>query len=457
VDGNLLLAAFGLGKRPELVAIVGGGGKTSLMFALARAWPGRVITTTTTRIFAAQMSLSPGVVRLGDWETDLEAIIAQVQLHLERFGQCLIVGQLGEGSNVGKALGVSPELPGRLLGQAGIDLVLVEADGSRMKPIKAPADHEPVIPAETTLVVPVVGIDALDGPILLAWAVWQVVGGRMVNSQRSMVNGQLTAVGVARLLVHSQGGLKGAPEGARIVPLINKVETAVQFAAAREIAHLALHESRIEQVVIGAVRTDLPVRAVVRRVTAVILAAGSSRRMGQTKQLLPWGDTTVLGQVIRQAQATAVTHILVVSGHEAAAVAAIAQAEGVDTVHNPDYAEGEMLSSLQTAVRALPDSVGAVLVMLADQPLVTPEVIGQILDAYERQPYGLVAPTYEEQRGNPVLIDRRYFADLLALPAGAAPRHLLRQHPDDVLLLPVNSPGVLIDLDDPQAYEEWKK
>jgi molybdenum cofactor cytidylyltransferase len=462
VDGNLLLAAFGLGKRPELVAIVGGGGKTSLMFALARAWPGRAITTTTTRIFAAQMNLSPGVVRIGglaagDWKADLEALIAQVQPHLERFGQCLIVGQLGEGSNVEKALGVPPELPGRLLGQAGIDLVLVEADGSRMKPIKAPADHEPVIPAETTLVVPVVGIDALDGPLDEVTHRPERVRELIVNSQRSMVNGQLTAVGVARLLVHSQGGLKGAPEGARIVPLINKVETAVQFAAAREIAHLALHESRIEQVVIGALRTDLPVRAVVRRVTAVILAAGSSRRMGQTKQLLPWGDTTVLGQVIRQAQATAVTHILVVSGHEAAAVAAIAQAEGVDTVHNPDYAEGEMLSSLQTAVRALPDSVGAVLVMLADQPLVTPEVIGQILDAYERQPYGLVAPTYEEQRGNPVLIDRRYFADLLALPAGAAPRHLLRQHADDVLLLPVNSPGVLIDLDDPQAYEEWKK
>ena len=190
MDGNLLLAAFGLGKRPELVAIVGGGGKTSLMFALARAWPGRVITTTTTRIFAAQMSLSPGVVRLGDWETDLEAIIAQVQLHLERFGQCLIVGQLGEGSNVGKALGVSPELPGRLLGQAGIDLVLVEADGSRMKPIKAPADHEPVIPAETTLVVPVVGIDALDGSLDEVTHRPERVRELIVNSQRSIANCQ---------------------------------------------------------------------------------------------------------------------------------------------------------------------------------------------------------------------------------------------------------------------------
>ncbi|MCB8987368.1 MAG: putative selenium-dependent hydroxylase accessory protein YqeC [Ardenticatenaceae bacterium] len=454
---NDLLAAFGLPPGPHLVAVVGGGGKSSLMFALARAWPGRAVVTTTTRIFAAQRNLAPAVVQIREGDEAGEALIARLRPPLDEFGQCLVVGPVGEGSNVEKALGVPVELPGKLLGRAGIDLVVVEADGSRMRPIKAPADHEPVVPAETTLLAPVAGIDALDGPLQEVAHRPERVRALLADAEPgAVVDGRLTAVGLAHLLAHPQGGLKGAPECAQIVPLINKVETAEQHTAARQAAYQILRQARIRQVVIGAVRTAQPVRAVVRRVTAVILAAGEGARMGRTKQLLPWGDTTLLGQVIRTARATAVTQVLVVSGHEAAAVAAVAQAEGVAVVHNPDYAAGEMLSSLQTAVRTLPAHVGAVLVLLADQPLVTPEVIDRLLAAYEQETYGLIAPTYEGQRGNPVLIDRRYFAELLALPAGAAPRYLLRRHPEDVRLLPVDAPGVVIDLDDPQAYERWK-
>ncbi len=454
---NPLLAAFGLHKGPELVAIVGGGGKTSLMFALARAWPGRVVTTTTTRIFAAQMSLSPAVVQIEEQAEAVESLLARLQAPLDQVGQCLVVGPVAEGSNVEKAFGVPPDLPGRLLGRAGIDLVVVEADGSRMRPVKAPADHEPVVPPETTLLVPAVGMDALDGPVEeIAHRPEKVRALLAGNRELALVDDRLTAVGLAQLIIHPQGGLKGAPPAARIIPLLNKVETPAQHAVARQIAYRVLQEARVDRVVMGALRTPEPVRAVVRRVTAVILAAGAAERMGRTKQLLPWGDTTLLGQVIRTARATAVSQILVVTGHEAAAVAAVAQAEGAAVVDNPAYAAGEMLSSLQTAVRVLPDNVAAVLVLLADQPLVTPAVIDHLLQAYEREPYGLIAPTYDGQRGNPVLIDRRYFAELLALPAGAAPRHLLRRHPDDVRLLPVDAPGVLIDLDDPQTYAQWQ-
>ena len=87
---------------------------------------------------------------------------------------------------------------------------------------------------------------------------------------------------------------------------------------------------RIDRVVIGAVQSNPSVRAVVQRVTAVILAAGQGKRMGQTKQLLPWADTTVLGQTIHNLQQTAVHNCLVITGHEAEAVQKIAAAEGAD-------------------------------------------------------------------------------------------------------------------------------
>jgi molybdenum cofactor cytidylyltransferase len=466
-----LLAAFGLGvgEKLELVAFVGGGGKTGLMFALANAWPGHVVTTTTTRIFAAQMKLSPAVLEIGDWQLtssdsapQRQSLLATLQSHLAAFGQCLVVGGVGEGTNVDKALGVPVEAPGWLLAQPGVTAVLVEADGSRMKPIKAPAAHEPVIPPETTLLVAVVGIDALAGPLEEVAhrpeRVRALLGSQssIANRQSPIVNHHLTAAGVARLLNHPQGGLKDTPTGARATAFINKVETADQLTAAREIARLALTEPGLERVVIGSLRAAEVVLEVWPRVTAVILAAGSGQRMGQTKQLLPWGDTTILGQVIRHAQAATVQDVWVVAGHEAAAVSEVAAAAGVTVVHNPAYETGEMVSSLQTAVRHLPDDVGAVLVMLADQPLVTPDSLDSLLNAYRQSQRGLIAPTYKGQRGNPVLIDRRYFAELLALPAGSAPRVLLQRHPADLLLVEVGETAVLQDLDHPEDYQRWR-
>jgi molybdenum cofactor cytidylyltransferase len=444
-----LITAFNLDttESSQLVAIVGGGGKSSLMFALAEALPGRVVTTTTTRVFAAQMKLAPAVCYADD--------LSLLGDYLAQFGTALVVGAVGAGKDREKALGVPPELPGQLLARSDVDFVLVEADGSRMRPIKAPAAHEPVIPPETTLVVPAMGIDALDGRIAdMAHRPERVVS--LIHHAAS-VNDRLTAEDAALLLTHSQGGMKGVPDGAQVIPLINKVETPEQLATARQIAHHILrmtHDaSRIPQVVIASLKSDPPIREVQRRVTAVVLAAGQSKRMGQTKQLLPWRDTTVLGQVLRNLKQTAVHDILVVSGHEAENVQAVAEAEAIATIFNPRYAVGEMISSLQTAVAQLPDSVMAVLVMLADQPTVTPQTIDQLLIAYWQGKGSLIAPAFEGRRGNPVLIGREHFVELLALPHDSAPRQLLRQHEAALHLVSVPSDAVLRDLDTLEEYQ----
>jgi molybdenum cofactor cytidylyltransferase len=178
--------------------------------------------------------------------------------------------------------------------------------------------------------------------------------------------------------------------------------------------------------------------------------------MGEPKQLLPWGDTTVLGQTLRNLQQSTVDHIVVVSGHEAEKVAAEAAASGVPVIHNPDYAAGEMLSSLQAAVRRLPPDQDAVLVMLADQPLVRAATIDRLLAAYRSGQGELLAPVYGGQRGNPVLIGRPYFAELLALPRGQAPRTLLRRHRPHLRLVEVDSDAILVDLDRPEEYERHR-
>jgi molybdenum cofactor cytidylyltransferase len=439
-----LRAALGLGEPPELVALVGGGGKTSLMFALAAELPGRTVITTTTRIFAAQMKRAPAIV----YAEELSPLPAALDEH----GRCLVVGRV-EGD---KAFGVDPDLPARLLARLEVDWVLVEADGSRMRPVKAPAGHEPVVPPETTLLVPVAGIDALEGPLDQVAhrpeRVREILDGDAAYAQGLVIEDHLTPAGLARLLVHPEGGAKGAPPGARLVPFLNKIETEAQLAAAREAAAVALGEPRVARVVIGALHAEQPVREVARRVAAVVLAAGESSRMGRNKLHLPWGETTVLGRTLASIRAAAIHSTLLVSGHEPEPVRALAVAAGIPVVHNPDYRSG-MLSSVQAAARRLALEIDALLVMLGDQPLVEPSVIDRLLRAYAASPQGLVAPAYRGVRGNPVLIDRRYFPELLQLSPEDAPRTLLQRHPEDVRLVEVNSEAILIDLDRPEDYE----
>ncbi|HXV37320.1 MAG TPA: selenium cofactor biosynthesis protein YqeC [Myxococcota bacterium] len=228
-------AALGLAPRGELVAIVGGGGKTSLLFALAQHLPGRGVMTTTTRIFAAQRSRAAEVCTLDDdWRARLDAFDSAL----------LVVGRIdGE-----RALGVPADLPAELLAHPRVDWVIVEADGSRMRPVKAPAEHEPVIPVGTTLLVIVVGIDALGKPI-----------GEIAHRPErvSALTGldpaqHLTPLALARLLTSREGGLKNASAARRAAILINKVESAAELAAAREIARHAIGAAGVERVAIGA-------------------------------------------------------------------------------------------------------------------------------------------------------------------------------------------------------------
>ena len=240
-----------------VVALVGGGGKTTAMFLLAREVVdrgGRVITTTTTRIFGAQIALAPAHVAAA--EATRERIAAALADH----GHVLVIGPTEAGS--GKAEGVSLDLFRRLRAWFPGVCLLNEADGSRMRPFKAPADYEPVIPTETTLVVPVVGADVFGQPLDAD----HVHRPELVSALSGAPLGTpITPAIVARVLAHPQGGRKGVPAGARVVVLINKVEALPDRAPARETAECLLREPAIHSVVLTAVRGAEPVLEVCAR------------------------------------------------------------------------------------------------------------------------------------------------------------------------------------------------
>jgi molybdenum cofactor cytidylyltransferase len=442
-----LVEAFGL-KHGDLVSIVGGGGKTSLMFALASQWPGPAISTTTTRIFRNQIEIAPSALSIGPG-ADVDSLALEIlDENLKLNQHCLVFGEItGD-----KAHGVPLNVPLVLLERSMAEIALVESDGSRMRPCKAPADHEPAIPDGVTLVIPTIGIDAINSSVSAAAHRPELVG----RLTQLSVDDVLTTEALATLLTHPEGGLKNIPDDARIIPFINKVESTDQLLAARDIACRALGEERITKVILGKLHEVRQVREVHQRVSAVVLAAGKSDRMGSVKQLLPWGDTTVLGQTLVNLQASSVNEIIVVVGFQADAVNAVAQKYSVPTLFNPEYETGEMLSSLKMAVNQLPSNRSAVLVILADQPMVSPEIIDQLLERFWQGNSELVAPIYQGERGNPVLIGRSFFQELLDLSPGMAPRHLLQRHDNELVLVDVKSPAVVQDLDLPEDYERWR-
>lgn len=190
------------------------------------------------------------------------------------------------------------------------------------------------------------------------------------------------------------------------------------------------------------------------RYGAIILAAGLSTRMKANKLLLPWRDgQPIVRHVALKYTAAAISQIIVVTGRDAAQVGAALNDLPVTCVHNPDYATGEMLSSVKAGLRALPDDLAAVFIQPADMPCVPQRVIGQLLAAHESG--WNVAPEFEGRRGHPVLLDRAYWRAMLDLPANAKPRDALAG--SRLRLVEVEDAGVLLDVDTRAGYERLVK
>ena len=190
-------------------------------------------------------------------------------------------------------------------------------------------------------------------------------------------------------------------------------------------------------------------------VSAVILAAGTSSRMGQAKQLLALGESTVLAQTLAHVQAVAFHEVILVLGASAEAIRSQLSAQELQIVVNPAYQQG-IASSLHAGLSAVDPNSDAALIVLADQPFIRPRTLIQIVEEYRRSQAQIVVPTHQGQRGNPVLLDRSVFAEIMALEGDVGSRAIFAQHMNGIVNVEVEDKGILIDLDDPGDYERLK-
>ncbi len=192
----------------------------------------------------------------------------------------------------------------------------------------------------------------------------------------------------------------------------------------------------------------------------LVLAAGQSRRMGQAKMLLPWGQTTVLGQVVQTLSAatrdTGMEITVITGGSQnlvEAEVARLAQQYRVRALFNTQYETGEMMSSIRVGLASLPIEVETVLIALGDQPQLSLEAARKIILARETSVSRLILPSYAMRRGHPWLVRKDLWPALLA---SATARDFLKAHTDEIFYVETDA-GVLQDLDTPEDYRRGLK
>ena len=189
-------------------------------------------------------------------------------------------------------------------------------------------------------------------------------------------------------------------------------------------------------------------------ISAIILAAGQSMRMGQPKMLLPWGKCTVIEHVISTFLNAKIEDVIVITGGAREQVESAIGHYPIRKIHNKDYATGEMLSSIQCALEAMPDQAQAALIGLGDQPQVQERTVQLICEEYQGSKSRLIVPSFQMRRGHPWLVARPLWNEILGLKPPQSPRDFLNSRADEIHYVSVDSQSVLADLDTPEDYQK---
>lgn len=439
-----LKKALRLGERPRL-ALVGSGGKSTALFQLARQMESPVIVCATTHLSLDQ-------IELADQHFILEKL-EDTNIIIDRplFGVILLTGPV-EGQ---RTLGLRSEIMEWLhqfCGYRSLPL-LIEADGSRQLPLKAPAEHEPVIPDYVDTAVVVAGMLGVGKPLN---AEWVFRSERFAERSGLQLEEETTPQALASVLSHPQGGLKGIPEGARRILLLNQADCTEMQGLAREIANRV--QSAYDSIVIASLspvsRPQSPViHSVIERTAGIILAAGEASRYGEPKQLLPWQGKALVWHVAQKAITAGLDPVIVVSGAYPDQIEHALKDMPVEIIHNPDWAEGQS-SSIKLGLKALAKRGGGAIFLLADQPQVPELLIRNLVEKHAQTLAPIVSPLVQGQRANPVLFDRSTFKDFEQLSGDVGGRKLFSKYPVEWVDWHDELP--LIDIDSPQDFQKFR-
>jgi molybdenum cofactor cytidylyltransferase len=421
-----------------MIALVGSGGKTQLMYQLARDFDSRVILTTTTHLALDQLEEADVHIELltqEDLPDPAENLSGKI---------ILFTGPQVEENRVR-----GPE--GDLL-QKLVDLtriwdcpLIIESDGARKLPLKAPAEHEPPIPDFVDTVITMVGLAGLGKPLTDEW----VHRPEIFSELTGLFPGDtIDSEHLVKLAISSEGGLKNIPPEATRILFINQIDLFPNWKTFHK--HLNTLLRNYHMVGFG-VLADQMLLEVHYQTAGIVLAGGGSSRFGQTKQLLDWHGITLVSHVASIALDAGLSPVVVVTGADHEEVVNTLKDMPVEIVFNQDW-EGGQSTSVREGVGVLPAKTGAAVFLLVDQPLISPELIQALKMKHARSQGPIILPEVEGKPGNPVLFDKNLFQDLKSLVGDQGGRTLFEQY--DPLSIAWNDVSSQLDIDTPDDYQD---
>ena len=419
------------------IALVGSGGKTTLMFQLARDFGSRVICTTTTHLAVEELKSADQYLTLENLK-DLPGSESELTGNI-----IVITGPEGETDRV---IGPSSEILAALdkLAKTWNCPIIIEADGARNLPIKAPAAHEPSIPEFANVVITVIGLSGLGKPLNGDWVHRPELYSSLVDLP---LGSTLASEHLVKELISPRGGLKNIPEKARKILFINQIDSFPNWKAFH--SHMDVLLSFYHSVGFS-VLEDQMLLEVHEQIAGIVLAAGESSRFGEPKQLLDWFGVPLVKHVAEIAIKGGLSPVLVVSGADHDAVSQTLQGNPVNIVCNTSWQAGQS-TSIQAGIQALPETVGGVVFLLVDQPLIPPKLIDLIREKQSRTPSAIILPKIEGKSANPVFFDRQVFEELLQLEGDIGGRALFEKYPPRGV--PWEDSASQMDIDTPEDYQ----
>ena len=442
------------------MAFVGAGGKSTAMFTSARelstnqkgkAPNNPVFVTTTTHLGSWQAELADQIVLINSTFD-----VTKLEKNLQN-GITLLIG--GEENN--RLSGITARLLNQVyrLSENHHLSLLIEADGSKTRPLKAPANHEPVIPEFTNTVVTVAGLTGLGRPCTTEW-----VHRPGIFAELSGLHlGDLISVeAIVNFLRDKDGGIKNIPAETRRVLLLNQADTNSMKSQGKEISEQLTQD--YHSIVIASLRrenTDVrnqssneeyDIHAVVEQIAGIVLAAGGSSRFGGAKQLLLWKKEPIVRHVIDTAIKAGLNPVVVVVGSSGEEIKNVISDFPVRIVSNDHWMTG-VSTSIREGLSILPKRLGGGIFLQADQPQASPLLIKSLIELHQKTLSPIIAPQIHGQRGTPVLFDSITFDDLNLLEGDIGGKAIFSKYPVEWILW--HDKNQLIDIDTPTDYQKF--
>lgn len=441
-------------EKISTIAVVGGGGKTSLIFRLMESFVSigkKVIVTTTTH-----MAYEPERPFVEDGDID------GVWKDLQRYHYTVAASLDRATEKIGC---LSEEKLEELRGLA--DVLLIEADGAKRLPLKVPGEREPVIPEFAEMVIGVVGVDALGETIQKTCHRPEKVADFLGKGMEEVV----TEDDIVKIAVSAEA-LRKCVDGREYCVLLNKADIRGKAEAAERIAgkleeqgvHAvwgSLQKQNYNSICNCIDRTEEKAEVWMNKLqepqnkgsqaqekpTFIMLAAGNSRRFGSNKLLYEIGGVPMYLRTLHKLQKAASElgncEIIVVTQYEE--IASKAQESGVRVLIN-SHPERGISSSMQIGLAAAKESA-ACLFIVSDQPWLTTETIVNLVHKFQSEHKGMACTLLNDKTGNPCIFSRKYYQELQEITGDKGGKQIINRHPEDVAYLEIEDAKELVDVD----------